>query len=171
MLTENNPMELTSIKFVSGHCRITVRFPHQLYTSQIADLPHNLLTMLPDLRRHRCQNRSGLSFVEEVLDTELGHAFEHTVLAVLERHGVCTRGETTWNWNRDPLGTYHITITTRHRVLTKQCILVAQAIFTNALHGPVLDLRLPLGKPLPNRPPRLQFGRQPDSPQLVFAAD
>src|SRR5438270_4081834 len=105
-------MEISSIVFFPRHTRLTVRFRHHLYSAQVPDLAQNLFAMLPSLQEHLCYNRNGLSFVEEVADTELGHVFEHVILAILHRRGLYVRGQTTWNWQRDPLGTYHITIST-----------------------------------------------------------
>ena len=137
-------MEISAVTFFPRHTRITVRFRHHLYSSQIPDLSHNLLAMLPSLREHVCHNRSGLAFPEEIQDTELGHAFEHVLLGILHRRGLRLRGQTTWNWQRDPLGTYHVTVNTGKKLLIKESLLIAQAIFTNALHGPVLRFKLPV---------------------------
>lgn len=136
-------MEICSVTFFPRHTRITMRFRHHLYSSHVPDLAQHLLSMLPSLREHDCINRRNLSFEEELAETELGHVFEHVVLAVLSLRGVCTRGQTTWNWQRDPIGTYHVTIGTGKKLLLKESLLVAQAILTNALVGPVLRIRLP----------------------------
>lgn len=136
-------MEIRALTFFPRHTRITVRFPHHLYSSQVPDLAANLLKLLPSLREHRCINRSGLAFTEEVQDTELGHVFEHVLLAILHGRGFHLRGQTTWNWHRDPLGTYQVTINSGKKLVIKESLLIAQAIFTNALVGPVLAINLP----------------------------
>ena len=140
-------MELTAITFRPRTTRVTVRFRHHLYSSQLPGLADSLLLMLPGLGDHLCRNRRGLPFREEVADTELGHVFEHVVLAILARRGIRTRGLTTWNWHRDPLGTYHVSISTGKRTAVKESVLLAQAIFTNALLGPVLRISLPAEQP------------------------
>lgn len=142
-------MEICSVTFFPRHSRITMRFRHHLYSSHVPGLAHHLLSMLPSLREHDCINRRNLSFEEELNETELGHVFEHVVLAVLALRGIRTRGQTTWNWQRDPIGTYHITIGTGKKLLLKESLLVTQAILTNALLGPVLRMRLP--EPAPRR--------------------
>lgn len=142
-------MEICSVTFFPRHTRITMRFRHHLYSSHIPGLAQLLLSMLPSLREHDCINRRNLSFEEELTQTELGHVFEHVILEVLSLRGVCTRGQTTWNWERDQIGTYHITINTGKKLVLKESLLVAQAILTNALVGPVLRMRLPEQAPLP----------------------
>lgn len=134
-------MEILGITFFPRHTRLTVRFRHHLYSGQLPTLAPSLVSMLPSLREHLCTNARGLSFEEELRDTELGHVFEHVMLAILADRGVCTRGQTTWNWHRDPVGTYHVTLSTGRRLLVKESLLVAQAIFTNVLVGPPLAVR------------------------------
>lgn len=131
-------MEITQLTFFPRHTRITVRFRNHLYSSQVAGLTDGLLAVLPHLAEHRCHNRHDLPFAEELNDSELGHVFEHVVLALLTRHGIFTRGQTTWNWQRDPIGTYHVTVATGKRLAVKECLLTAQAILTNLLVGPIL---------------------------------
>jgi hypothetical protein len=161
-------MEVTKLVFFPRHTRITVRFRHHLYSSQLPGLSDSLLGILPSLKAHLCHNRSGLPFVEEVADTELGHVFEHVVLAVLAQRGICTRGQTTWNWHRDPLGTYNVTISTGKRAAVKEGVLVAQAIFTNALLGPVLHMELP---ERPNEDAQATLFVGAKGPRLLFGAD
>ncbi|HEY8108637.1 MAG TPA: hypothetical protein VIF43_01355 [Patescibacteria group bacterium] len=167
-------MEISAITFFPRHTRITIRFHHSLYSSQVDQLRAHLLDMLPSLREHLCYNRSGLPFTEELEDTELGHVFEHVMLAILERRGLCASGQTTWNWRRDPIGTYHVTIATGKKHLVKESVLVAQAILTNLLLGPVLPIRLPEGRRVRRHEPlpvyRLAKSRDKTAPQLLFAS-
>lgn len=136
-------MEISAVTFFPRHTRLTVRFRHHLYSRQVDGLSKNLLQMLPTLREHLCYNRSGLPFTEELNDTEMGHVFEHIMLDLLQRRGVYTRGQTTWNWHRDPIGTYQVTINTGKKLLIKECLLLAQAIVTNALLGPAIKVAMP----------------------------
>lgn len=171
-------MEICSVTFFPRHTRITVRFRHHLYCSHVPDLATNLLAMLPSLREHDCINRRNLSFEEELTQTELGHVFEHVILEVLSLRGMRTRGLTTWNWERDPIGTYHVTISTGKKLLLKEGLLVAQAILTNALLGPVLRMRLPAAalKPATSgelpvyRYEPLTKGRRRPAERMLFAA-
>lgn len=100
--------------------------------------------MLPALADHICHNRKGLPFREEMQDTELGHVFEHVILAILGQRGIYTKGQTTWNWDRDPIGMYRVTINTGRKYAVKESILIAQAIMTNALVGPVVKVSTPV---------------------------
>ncbi len=136
-------MEISNIVFFPRHTRLTVRFRHHLYSSQVPNLAKTLFQMLPSLREHLCYNRNGLPFAEELTDTEMGHVFEHVMLAVLQQRGLHARGQTTWNWQRDSVGTFHVTINTGKRLLVKESLLIAQALLTNAIHGPVLRVSLP----------------------------
>lgn len=138
VISGQGQVEISAITFFPRHTRITLRFYHHLYSSQIPNLGAMLLDMLPNLREHICYNRHGLGFLEELADTELGHAFEHVILAILHQRGLSARGQTTWNWQRDPIGTYHVTINTGKKSLVKESLVLAQAIFTNALLKPVL---------------------------------
>lgn len=132
-------MEISQLVFLPRTTRFTIRFPHRLYSSQVPRIAERLLQSLPSLAEHRCQNRNGLPFVEELEDSELGHVFEHVVLELLADRGVYTRGQTTWNWDRDPIGTYQVTISTGKRRAVKESLLMAQAVFTNLLLGPPLE--------------------------------
>jgi hypothetical protein len=163
-------MEVSAITFFPRHTRLTVRFRHHLYSSQIPRLATTLLDVLPGLRQHMCHNRNGLPFVQELKDTELGHVFEHVMLEILRRRGLETRGQTTWNWHRDPLGTYQVTISSGKRLALKEAVLISQALFTNTLLGPVLQVHLP--KPAA-RPPAtsLPLSIRHRSPErLLFSA-
>jgi len=167
-------VEVQSITFLPRHTRLTVRFRHHLYSGQLPDLANSLLQMLPKLREHLCYNRNGLPFIEELHDTELGHVFEHVILEILRQRGLYLRGQTTWNWHRDPLGTYNVTINTGKKLLVKESLLVAQAMFTNALLGPMLRFHLPAGSGggrLPVTQPlavHLESAKEPS--RLLFSA-
>lgn len=102
----------------------------QFYTSiiQTSELPSTgtvLNRILPDIYFHNCFNDSHLPFKKEVLDTEIGHLFEHVFLEYLsqlsymyEGNGRNFRGETRWNWKEDPFGMFRITIKSKY--LTKE---------------------------------------------------
>lgn len=70
---------------------------------------------LPSIFNNKCFNDKNLPFRDEVCATPLGHLFEHILLEYLcDELEMCgkvrikVRGETQWNWNQDPIGTYHI---------------------------------------------------------------
>jgi len=65
----------------------------------------------------KCFNAQHLPFTQEVKDTEIGHLFEHLLLSFLTLHkraagekNTLFRGVTSWDWTKEPFGTFHITI-------------------------------------------------------------
>lgn len=89
------------------------------------DLPSTLSVLersRPEILQADCQNYLGLPFHEEVKDTEVGHLFEHILLghlAFLSKKSSAFEGETRWDWKKDPVGTFHITIEIDHGVFKK----------------------------------------------------
>lgn len=77
------------------------------------DILHN---RLPKIYLHQCFNKDGLTFIQEVRQTEIGHLFEHILLEYLsilknrEDPDCVIKGATRWDWNNDPCGTFHIKI-------------------------------------------------------------
>src|SRR5437868_1913418 len=74
-----------------------------------------LLKSLPRIYLSKCFNEKGLSFSQEVKRTEIGHLFEHILLEYIfelkskyEPNNFAIKGETSWNWKRDPKGMFHI---------------------------------------------------------------
>jgi len=86
-------------------------------TSAIPQTFAILSEMLPGIYTSKCFNDANLPFAREVRRTEIGHLFEHILLEYLyqmkllkgEKNTV-VRGETSWNWKRDPQGVFHISI-------------------------------------------------------------
>lgn len=84
------------------------------------DLPqtfHVLSKHLPSILRSKCFNDENKPFFEEVTETELGHLFEHILLEYFCQFKlaegfsrVMVSGVTDWNWRKDKVGTYRITI-------------------------------------------------------------
>lgn len=69
------------------------------------------LELLPGLQRHACDNAEGITFAEEIADTEVPHLFEHVVIELMARSGSPRglKGETQWDFNRDGHGTFRVT--------------------------------------------------------------
>lgn len=72
---------------------------------------------LPSIYSCLCFNDSELPFKEEVLQTEVGHLFEHILIEYLcqmkmaaGEDNVSFEGETSWNWYQDKEGTFHIVV-------------------------------------------------------------
>lgn len=71
----------------------------------------------PTVLDTQCFNEEGLSFREEVKETEIGHLFEHIIideLCLLKLDSgfdfATYNGNTSWNWEREKEGLFHIII-------------------------------------------------------------
>lgn len=87
-------------------------------TEEIPTITDLLVENLPSVLATTCYNDQGLSFVEEVQNTEIGHLFEHILLEYLCQYKMKKGarratyiGRTNWNWTRDPFGRFHIHLT------------------------------------------------------------
>lgn len=102
----------------------------------------------PEVLGTECFNENNLPFKEEVVQTELGHLFEHMVLEELcalkvafgHRKAAHT-GVTSWNWENESVGVFHITIDsgeTDSELLTKailKSISMTEALFQEHNYG------------------------------------
>lgn len=86
-------------------------------TSHLPNTFHILSKMLPSVLKSRCFNKENKPFFEEVVETEIGHLFEHILLEFICQYKVlegCRKvavsGFTVWNWKKNPVGTFRITI-------------------------------------------------------------
>ena len=86
-------------------------------TTHMDDVITLLQTHLPSVLTSTCFNEEQLPFSQEVKSTEIGHLFEHIMLEYLcqgkMREGYTEAlfaGITTWDWNKDTYGTFHITL-------------------------------------------------------------
>jgi hypothetical protein len=77
----------------------------------------------------RCFNQNDYDFSQEVRSTQLPHLFEHILLEYLcdcayqkGNANVTYRGETSWNWQLDPRGTFTVTIDTADQNLLKETL-------------------------------------------------
>jgi len=91
---------------------------HQINTQKLPTITQLLQENLPSVLAATCYNELGLSFAEEVKNTEIGHLFEHILLEYLCQYKINTgarratyAGRTKWNWVRDPFGRFHIHLT------------------------------------------------------------
>jgi hypothetical protein len=81
-------------------------------TSEVAGLRERSVDLLPGLARHRCRHAEGRPLTEELADTEFAHLFEHVALELMALSGSprTLSGETRWDWDRDPRGTFRVTL-------------------------------------------------------------
>jgi hypothetical protein len=84
-------------------------------TSHIPTIVQRLKKHLPNVLLTECFNEDGLPFHIEVKNTEIGHLFEHVLLEYLCQLKInkgfaeaTFSGRTRWNWEKDPMGTFHI---------------------------------------------------------------
>ncbi|MCR4324961.1 MAG: hypothetical protein NUV69_04725 [Candidatus Curtissbacteria bacterium] len=91
--------------------------PTFAYTDNFPQTYEVLKQYFPSVLLAKCFNRKRLPFAQEVKDTELGHLFEHLILENLYRirlsQSVASpvyKGVTEWDWNREPRGTFNITL-------------------------------------------------------------
>lgn len=92
-------------------------FSSYLHTNAFPQTLPILQAFHPTVLRSQCFNDDNLPFSVEVQNTEIGHLFEHILLAYLcelklERgvERVTYNGVTNWNWTKDAQGIFHITI-------------------------------------------------------------
>lgn len=86
--------------------------PLPLRTSAIPGFAQRLLDTLPGLRRHACDNDAGLTFAQELADTELPHALEHVAEELMALSGSprTLRGETSWDFATDGRGVFRVVL-------------------------------------------------------------
>lgn len=92
-------------------------FTKDIHTGLMPNTLSVLKKELPTILRSHCFNEDNQPFRIEVKQTEIGHLFEHILLEYLCKqklqNGSKTAtfsGTTDWNWNKDPQGTFWITI-------------------------------------------------------------
>ena len=88
-------------------------------TDQLPKTFEILNKMLPSIFKSKCYNDKNLPFFIEVRSTEIGHLFEHIMLEYICQIKIARglkkasiSGVTDWNWRKDLIGTFHITIRT-----------------------------------------------------------
>jgi hypothetical protein len=107
-------VELSGIDAPPGAVAMRVAFApgEPLRTSEIPGLAATALRALPGLRGHRCDNDAGLTFADELADTEVAHLVEHAALELMAMAGSSPllRGETSWDFATDGRGVFRVRI-------------------------------------------------------------
>jgi hypothetical protein len=91
---------------------------HQIInTREIPETISILKQTLPSVLQSTCYNENNNPFYKEVLETEIGHLFEHILIEYLcllklsqGYNSVEYCGVTKWNWRVYPKGSFHITV-------------------------------------------------------------
>lgn len=81
-------------------------------TSSFPGLAKRAIASLPGLRGHRCDNGEGLTFVEELADTEIAHLLEHVAVELMALAGSpdTLAGRTAWDFAADGHGVFHVRV-------------------------------------------------------------
>lgn len=81
---------------------------------------------LPSVLTTECFNENKLPFAKEVVQTEIGHLFEHLLLENLYMFAKTNRktqlefnGITSWNWETEPWGLFHVKIDAGYKNMLK----------------------------------------------------
>ncbi len=136
-------LKVTEILFSSDkRVKIVVEMPDpdRFTTKEAPHIPRILFRLLPHLRRHRCDNDYGFSFRQECACTEIPHLFEHLIIELqnqVQKSGPL-KGETHWDWHRDPKGRFHVWVEYDNELLVLGAIRVAER-FINLLDAHALD--------------------------------
>ncbi|MBN2405373.1 MAG: hypothetical protein JXE06_07315 [Coriobacteriia bacterium] len=105
-------MHVNSVTVCADRIDVIVRVndDERLRTSGDEAMVQRALDLLPGLRQHICDNAQGVTFAEEITDTEVPHLFEHVVIELMSRAGSPRdlRGETQWDFSRDGHGTFRV---------------------------------------------------------------
>lgn len=124
-------------------------FSKTVNTAAIPQTSYILSELLPSIHASRCFNDEGLPFSKEVKRTEIGHLFEHILLEYIYQlkidqgsTNLLITGETSWNWERDPFGMFHIIISiglndinTLPHALNSSIILFEKILSYDPYHG------------------------------------
>ena len=108
-----------------------------LRTSQVPSFAERFLTALPGLRGHVCENGAGMTFPEELRDTEIAHAVEHAALEVMAMAGspATLRGETGWDFARDGRGVFRVRLAYEDSAVAVGALRYAAALACACEHG------------------------------------
>lgn len=92
--------------------RVRVDAAGALTTRAWPGMADRLWSLLPGLARHSCHNDGGVSFREELADTQLAHCVEHVAAELMALAGSPRnlRGETRWDFSADGPGVYRVAL-------------------------------------------------------------
>jgi len=77
-------LDIYKIEFFKKRTVIHLLIPPAIRkTSQLPGFAKTLILQLPRLKYHLCDNEQHQSFADELENTELAHAFEHTLIDLI----------------------------------------------------------------------------------------
>lgn len=93
-------MKIRRIRVREGKLDFELEIPLRILSVSERTARH-VLSVLPNLARHLCINEKGQTFGDEIVGTELGHLFEHSVIELQgQAYGSAARsvfkGHTSW---------------------------------------------------------------------------
>jgi len=129
-------VELLDVSASAGAVSARVAFSpgEPMRTSEVPGLSVAALAALPGLRGHRCDNGAGLTFTEELVDTELAHLIEHAALELMAMAGASPllRGKTSWDFAAKGRGVFRVRIECEDEALARGA-LDSACVFVRAL--------------------------------------
>lgn len=132
-------MELTRIGAEAGvlHARVAFAADEPLRTSELPALADAALRALPGLRGHRCDNGVGLTFPDELADTEIAHLVEHAALEMMAMVGspATLAGETSWDFAADGRGVFRLRIVFDDEAVARSALAFALALVRALARG------------------------------------
>ncbi len=120
-LSHSSPHFSVDLKHNQNSISITLQ-TSILSTKELLQTETILNQLLPSIYAHKCFNDHNYSFKKEVLNTQLGHFFEHVFMEYMYQHLNLTKerdktvinGLTTWDWNKQIKGIFNIEISTEY---------------------------------------------------------
>ena len=125
--------------------KINMQVTSPIVNTRDLPLTYDILrSFLPSILQCQCFNDEQIPFYREVRHTEIGHLFEHILLEYLCEEKLAVgfnraeySGVTNWNWQKEPWGNFHITITAPDRdfVLLKSAISKSIPLLTSIIES------------------------------------
>jgi hypothetical protein len=107
-------LAIDRVDVADGRLEAVVRVADEarMRTSAVPEIPDRLIQLLPGLTKHRCDNDEGLTFTQELADTETPHLLEHVAEELMALSGSprWLKGETSWDFGRDGRGVFRVVL-------------------------------------------------------------
>lgn len=106
-------------------------------TSAVPGIADAALRALPGLKGHRCDNGQGLTFADELRDTELAHLVEHAALEIMALAGspATLKGATRWDFTRDGRGVFRVRVEFDDSATALAALSLAAELVDALVHG------------------------------------
>ncbi|MGE5042339.1 MAG: hypothetical protein ACM3IJ_05570 [Candidatus Levyibacteriota bacterium] len=124
---------------------LTMEVSRSLVNTRLLPHTHEFLSLhFPNVFNTECFNEQNLPFYIEAAATEMGHLFEHILIEHMRLIKVAEgekyaefNGITSWNWEKDPVGVFHIELDAKiedKKILflgLKKTIILMEQLFNN----------------------------------------